>query len=102
LTGRGAAGSCQTDNFSTKQTKKSPDNGAEKQVNSMIENYINGNLADAKKQAKRHSYAAIVRALAYDRGWGFVEAGAAAAFLKGTGTFQAACDAVRAAEGGAK
>lgn len=62
-------------------------------MKTMIENYINVNLAEAKKQANRHSNAAIVRALAYDCGWGFNHAEAVAAFLKGTGTFQAACDA---------
>jgi hypothetical protein len=58
-----------------------------------IENYINGNLADAKKGAKRVSYQKLRAALVDDYGKSLTAAGAIADFLKGQGTFQAACDA---------
>ncbi len=47
-------------------------------MHNAIENYINGNLQDAKRLARRFS----------------VQAVAVADYLKGEGTFQAACDAM--------
>ncbi len=64
-------------------------------MKSMIENYINGNLQDTKKQAKRFGFVAILNGL-QDYGFGQRAAIAIAAFLKGQGTFQAACDAEHA------
>lgn len=61
-------------------------------MQSLIENYINGNLTDAKRQAKRYGFAALLNGL-QDFGFGAVSAIAIASFLKGQGTFQAACDA---------
>ncbi len=58
----------------------------------MINNYRNGNLTDAKSQAKRYSRRAIYEALR-DFGYGIEASQAIADFLKGRGTFQAACDA---------
>jgi hypothetical protein len=62
-------------------------------MNSMIENYINGNLSDAKKQAKRHTRTAIAIFLEREYGWSSAKAFATASYLKGMGSFQAACDA---------
>lgn len=62
-------------------------------MNSLIENYINGNLTDAKRQARRHSFMSIVNALRDDFGKNAEEAVAIADFLKGQGSFQAAADA---------
>lgn len=64
-------------------------------MQSMIENYVNGNLTDAKKQAKRFNELRIVSALR-EYGYGVESALAIAAFLKGYGSFQAACDAEHA------
>ena len=62
-------------------------------MNTLIENLINGNLTDAKEQAKRYGFWDIARA-------GQTYFGSrnkpimAAAYLKGPATFQAFCDAV--------
>jgi hypothetical protein len=61
-------------------------------MNTLIENYINGNLTDAKRQARGRSFAAILTALR-EFGYTAEAAIAIAAFLKGQGSFQAACDA---------
>lgn len=62
-------------------------------MRNMIENYINGNLTDAKRLAKRHSWAAIFAELR--ESWGYTEdmARTTADYLKGKGSYQAACDA---------
>lgn len=70
-------------------------------MKSMIENYVNGNLTTAKKQAKRHGLMAIVNYLKDEWGHGTEAALAIAAFLKGQGSFQAACDAEHAEKAGA-
>lgn len=62
-------------------------------MNSLIENYVNGNLATAKAKAKRFGFMAILTALRDEYGYSSDKAIATAAFLKGQGTFQAACDA---------
>lgn len=59
----------------------------------MIENYINGNLADAKAQAKRFSWREVYIYLRTEFDWSQTKATAVADYLKGKGTFQAACDA---------
>lgn len=61
-------------------------------MHSIIENLINGNLTDAKAQAKRHALFDIARA-ALDFGMTRNKAIMAAAYLKGRATFQAYCDA---------
>ena len=64
-------------------------------MNTLLENYINGNLTTAKAQAKRYSLAKLLVFLA---DYYPPEAAQAVAFyLKGKGTFQAACDAEHAA-----
>lgn len=61
-------------------------------IETVLNNYWNGNLADAKKGAKRYSAAQITEYLK-DMGYGEFNAGKIAAFLKGRGSFQEACDA---------
>lgn len=61
-------------------------------MNTLIDNFINGNLTTAKAQAKRHSFMAIITALR-EQGYSAEKAIATAAFLKGQGSFQEACDA---------
>lgn len=58
----------------------------------MIENLINGNLTDAKRQAKRYSEGTIRFAL-IEHGFSVVRATLAAAYLKGSDCWQAYCDA---------
>lgn len=64
-------------------------------MQSLIENYINGNLSTAKRQAKRFNERRLFQGLR-DHGYGIEAAMAIAAFLKGYGSFQAACDAEHA------
>ena len=61
-------------------------------MKTLIENYINGNLSDAKRQAKRYSARAIIHALRRDYGFSLRKAMATEAYLKGYGSFQEACD----------
>jgi len=61
-------------------------------MNSMIENLINGNLTDARRQAKRKSKAAIAAYL-FSIGWSVRRSAAASCYLKGEITFQQYCDA---------
>lgn len=63
-------------------------------MNSLIENFINGNLSTAKHKARRFGFVAILTALREDYGFSAEKAIATAAFLKGQGSFQEACDAV--------
>ncbi len=63
------------------------------QMNTLLENLLNGNLKDAKEQAKRFELfkiAGAAMALGYSRNKAIM----AAAYLKGRATFQAYCDAV--------
>lgn len=62
-------------------------------MNALIENLINGNLTDAKEQAKRRDFWDIARA-AQSYFPTRNKAVMAAAYLKGRVTFQAYCDAV--------
>jgi len=62
-------------------------------MNTLLENLLNGNLKDAKQQAKRFGMfkiAGAARALGYSRNKAIM----AAAYLKGRATFQAYCKAV--------
>lgn len=58
-----------------------------------IENYINGNLADAKRQARKFSQLRLYLLLRKEYDKGHSEAMAITNFLKSKGTWQAACDA---------
>lgn len=60
-------------------------------VELMLENYVNGNLSDAKKQARRHTHRTIREAL-QDRGHSVAVACAVADYLKGQGSYQTAAD----------
>jgi hypothetical protein len=62
-------------------------------MNALIENLINGNLTDAKEQAKRYNFWDIVNVAKTYFG-SRNKALMAAAYLKGRATFQAYCDAV--------
>ena len=59
----------------------------------IAENYINGNLTEAKEGAKRITQSALRLSLIMEMGYNPEAATAIAAFLKGRGTFQDACDA---------
>jgi hypothetical protein len=63
-----------------------------KKIQSIIENLINGNLTDAKEQAKRYSIWKIMTA-AEEMGYtNPVQYVAIAGYLKGTIDFQKYCD----------
>lgn len=62
-------------------------------MKSLISNYVNGNLRDARKQAARHSHAAIRSALMESLGYSLHKAALTADWLKTGEGFQAACDA---------
>jgi hypothetical protein len=59
----------------------------------MIENYINGNLKDAKKQAERFTQQAIYRYLRNVLGWTENKSDLTAAWLKGADCWDALCAA---------
>lgn len=59
----------------------------------MLENYLNGNIRDARKQAKRFGGLRIVRALIDDYGFSESRAILTAHYLKTGEGWQAACDA---------
>ena len=61
-------------------------------MQTMIDNYINGNLTDARRQAKRFSLASIRAALVDVCGYGFKKATLTAEYLKTGNGFQLACD----------
>lgn len=58
-----------------------------------INDFINGNLNDAKKSAKRIGWAELYVVLRDEYDKNEREARAIANYLKGKGTFQQACDA---------
>jgi len=62
-------------------------------MNSLLNNLINGNLTDAKAQAKRYELFQIAKAAIELCGYSRNKAIMAAAYLKGRCTFQAYCDA---------
>lgn len=61
-------------------------------MNAMIANLLNGNLEDAKKQARRYKWQSIFHAF-IERGDSVAKASAAADYLKGQCSFQTYCDA---------
>ncbi len=60
-------------------------------IKSVIENYENGNLSDARHGAKRHSEMRIFSALR-NQGKRITHAGAIAGYLKGTWTYRQHCE----------
>jgi len=63
-------------------------------MNSILQNYVNGNLSTAKQQAKRYGLTKLLAFLGDH--YAPSAAQAVALFLKGKGSFQAACDAEHA------
>jgi len=62
-------------------------------MKSLVNNYLNGNLATARKQARRFTHAAIRAALQDELGYSEHKAALTADYLKTGDGFQAACDA---------
>lgn len=62
-------------------------------MNTLIENYVNGNLTDAKRQAKRFSTWEIRDALVDMLGYSLNKATLTADWLHGRDCWQEACDA---------
>jgi len=62
-------------------------------MKTLIENYINGNISTARKQAKRFSGLKIQEALIEDYGYSQKKAFLTAKHLKTGEGWQAACDA---------
>jgi uncharacterized protein (UPF0297 family) len=60
-------------------------------MENMINNLINGNISDAKKQAKRHTLTAIYNYL-IETGYDEQRAMVTASFLKNETDFQTYCD----------
>lgn len=61
-------------------------------MKNLVQNYINGNLTDAKRLAKDRPYTTV--RLAFEQcGYSLLAACAITDYLKGLGSFQAACDA---------
>lgn len=61
-------------------------------MESMVQNLVNGNLMEAKKQAKKFSCKVISDYLRYDFGWTTTKSVAAADYLKTGNGFQEYCD----------
>jgi hypothetical protein len=59
----------------------------------MLDNFLNGNLTIARKQAKRFSFVSIWNTLMFDYGYSLPKALLTAKWLKGDDCWQAACDA---------
>ena len=62
-------------------------------MKTMIDNLINGNLKDAKRQAKRYKQADIMQFCIEEYGMSFEKAVASAMFLKNQIDHQQYCDA---------
>jgi hypothetical protein len=62
-------------------------------MSQVIDDFINGNLTDAKRRAAKVSAISLIRNMQNDYGYSAEKAIAVAAYLKGEGSFQAACDA---------
>ena len=61
-------------------------------INACIENFINGNLTDAKTQAQRFTIASIYRNLRSDYNYTHDEAFVIASYLKGKATWEQVCN----------
>lgn len=62
-------------------------------MNNLISNLINGNLQDAKRQARRYSMETIIEVMRADHGWTWEKAFCAARWLKTGSGWQDYCDA---------
>lgn len=63
-------------------------------MQSMIDNLINGNLSDARRQAKRFSRDKIAEYMITRLGWSVEKAFHATVYLKTGVNFQAYCDSI--------
>ena len=63
-------------------------------MKTLIDNYTNGNLAEARRAAKRFTLANITRNLVDSLGYSARRAVLTAAWLKTGEGYQAACDAI--------
>jgi len=70
-------------------------------MQSIIDNLINGNLKEAKRKAKRHSFFLLLDYMRSETEWSAAKSWAAAKYLKGMCSYQDYCD-VTANLGGAK
>jgi hypothetical protein len=61
-------------------------------MNSLLENFLNGNLTEAKKQARRYSLQKIRHTLQDEYGFSPLKAALTACYLKTGEGFQEACD----------
>ena len=66
-------------------------------LTSIFDNLVNGNLADAKLKAKKHSTFRLSMFANQILFWSFEKSVAAAAYLKGESSFQNYCDHCTAA-----
>jgi hypothetical protein len=64
----------------------------EQDMNALINNFINGNLKDAKRQARNYTLTALAQAFRDRAGYSFEKAQRTANYLKNIGSYQAACD----------
>jgi len=65
----------------------------ERILSALVDNWINGNRTEAKKQAARFSALTLAEYLTQYRDWPTREAWTVAEYLKGADNYQAACDA---------
>lgn len=63
-------------------------------METMIANYVNGNLSDARRQARRFSRLAIFAALRETTGYSVKKANLVARYLKTGRGWQESCDAI--------
>jgi hypothetical protein len=61
-------------------------------MQAMLDNLINGNLTDAKNQAKKYSYWKIMSYMEQTAGYGLAQSVAIAGYLKGNLSFQTYAD----------
>lgn len=73
--------------------QSSPNAQRHNPMNSILNNYLNGNLTLARAQSTRHGWRSLFVFLRDEGGMGEGEARAVADYLKDNGSFQAACDA---------
>ncbi len=68
-------------------------------MKSMFSNYENGNLREAKAEAQKYSYRAIIKAGQEEMGWDTDRAMGVADYLKGYISFQSHCENQEKTEG---
>lgn len=68
----------------------------EQALSTLVDNWINGNRAQARQQAKRHTHDTLIEFLTNYRDWSYENAAKVALWLKGGDRYQEACDATAA------